>query len=242
MGKDNITNRLADLQETLGYRFKHPEYLQQSLTHPSHHSQHPEEGDHNQRLEFLGDALLSAILADELFNRLPKAREGTLTRNRAIIANGSYLAEMASRLGIETCIRLSESEKKNFNRSRNSILEDTIEAIVAAIYLDSDWETTRKTVLEWFGDLEEKSDEIIHGHNPKGRLQELVQPKFGNDAIKYTMTGETGPDHEKSFKVDIMINGNKAGEGLGYSKKEAEENAARNALEVWTEKTVPESQ
>lgn len=242
MSKNNITNRLADLQETLGYRFKHPEYLKQSLTHPSHHSQYPEEGDHNQRLEFLGDALLSAILAAELFNRLPKAREGTLTRNRAIIANGSYLAEMASHLGIEICIQLSESEKKNFTRSRNSILEDTIEAIVAAIYLDSDWETTRKTVLEWFGDLEEKSDEIIHGHNPKGRLQELVQPKFGNDAIEYTMTGETGPDHEKSFKVDVMINGNKAGEGLGYSKKEAEENAARNALEVWTDKIVPKSQ
>ena len=186
--------------------------------------------------------MLSAILADELFNRLPKAREGTLTRNRAIIANGTYLAEMASRLGLETCIRLSESEKKNFTRSRNSILEDTIEAIVAAIYLDSDWETTRKTVLEWFGDLEEKSDEIIHGHNPKGRLQELVQPKFGNNAIEYTMTGESGPDHEKSFKVEVMINGNKLGEGLGYSKKEAEENAARNALEVWTEKTEPESQ
>ena len=220
MGKDNITIRMADLQEMLGYRFKNLEYLQQSLTHPSHQSQHPEDGDHNQRLEFLGDALLSAILADELFNRLPKAREGTLTRNRAIIANGTYLAEMASRLGLETCIRLSESEKKNFTRSRNSILEDTIEAIVAAIYLDSDWETTRKTVLEWFGDLEEKSDEIIHGHNPKGRLQELVQPKFGNNAIEYTMTGESGPDHEKSFKVEVMINGNKLGEGLGYSKKD----------------------
>ena len=237
MCKDNIKNCIDGLQKTLGYRFKHPEYLQQSLTHPSYYSQHPEEGDHNQRLEFLGDALLSAILADELFHHLPKAREGTLTRNRAIIANGSYLAEMAARLGIECCIRLSESEKRNLIRSRNSILEDTIEAIVAAIYLDSGWEVTRKIVLGWFGKLEEKNTEIFQEHNPKGQLQELVQPKFGNTAIEYKMTGESGPDHEKSFTVDVMINGNKAGKGLGYSKKEAEENAARNALDVWSRKT-----
>lgn len=241
MNKDWITYRMADLQEKIGYRFKHLKFLEQSLTHTSYHSQYPDDGDHNQRLEFLGDALLSAILADALFNHLPKAREGTLTRNRAILANGSHLAEMASRLGIESCIRLSESEKKNFNRSRNSILEDTIESIVAAIYLDSNWETTRKTVLEWFGELDEKSDEIFHEHNPKGRLQELVQPKFGNDAIEYKKTGESGPDHEKSFIVEVMINRQKVGEGIGFSKKEAEENAARNALEEWIGKKEPES-
>ena len=239
---DNFTKRMADLQKMLGYRFKRQEFLQQSLTHSSHYSRHPEEGDHNQRLEFLGDALLSAILADALFTHLPEAREGTLTRNRAILANGSYLAELASRLGIEPCIRLSESERKNFPRSRNSILEDTIEAIVAAIYLDSDWETTQKTVLDWFGNLEEKSDEIFHRHNPKGRLQELVQPIYGNNAIEYLMTEESGPDHEKSFKVDVTINHKKTGEGFGYSKKEAEENAARNALEHWSEKAEPEAQ
>lgn len=229
-------NNITPIQGILSYQFKRPELLQQSLTHPSYHKQYPEEGEHNQRLEFLGDALLSAILADALYKALPDSREGVLTQNRAILVNGTYLADLASRLGIEPFIRLSESEKKNINRSRNSILEDVIEAIVGAIYLDSDWETTSKTVLNWFGNLREKGESIFLKYNPKGQLQELVQPEFGNDAIEYITTEESGPDHEKLFKIEVTVNKEKMGEGTGFSKKEAEENAARNALIQWSKK------
>ncbi len=219
------------LEEQLGYRFRDRELLERALTHPSwcqHRAGGPE---HNQRLEFLGDSVLGLILAEQLYERLPRKREGILTRNRSALAKGQHLSAIARELGISHHLRLSEAEERNDGRQRDSMLEDALEAIIGAIYLDSDLATTRTVVLRWIGDIETRLDELLGAHNPKGRLQELIQPQYGNGAIDYIVRNTEGPDHAKHFTVEVRIQGNLAGEGTGSSKKEAEENAARVALE-----------
>ena len=229
-------DKLEKFQERIGYRFKKPTLLQISLTHPSyiHHSSESDES--NQRLEFLGDAILSAILAENLFDKLPSEREGTLSLNRAALAQGAQLAVLARELGLDNVLRLSEGEIKNKGRQRDSILEDALEALIGAIYLDSDWENTRRIVLSWYGDIDKRLEELLAFHNPKGRLQELIQPVLGNEAINYTVSDDSGPDHDKSYTVEVYIQGRLMGEGRGSSKKEAEENAAGSAILHWPDK------
>ncbi len=226
----NADDALEALQERIGYRFREPKRLRQSLTHPSYLQQAPSEGPHYQRLEFLGDAILSAILSEQLFQILPREREGILSDNRAALARGEELSRLARDLGIREAIRLSPSEEQNAGRDRDSILEDALEALVGAIYLDSGWETTRSIVLGWYGDIESRLPPMISHQNPKGRLQEHAQAEFGNDAVRYRVVEESGPDHDKCFVIEVLIQNQPAGRGTGSSKKEAEENAAREAL------------
>ncbi len=221
---------LSSLEKNIDYKFKQHDLLVEALSHPSIFNQQSQNPKHYQRLEFLGDALLSLILAEKLYEALPDKREGTLSRHRSALAEGSYLANLARELKINDYIRMSTNEIRNGGRNRDSILEDVFEAIIGAIYLDSNWDTTRAIVLKWYGDIESQFNDITNNHNPKGQLQELVQPILGNDVISYEVEEELGPDHNKQFVVNVIVSGDKIGSGLGNSKKEAEEVAAQEAL------------
>jgi len=220
---------LRELESRLGHEFRDLELLQRALTHPSY-CQMVGGGDHNQRLEFLGDAVLGLVLAEALYAHLPSKREGVLTRNRAALAKGAHLSTLARDLGLAPHLRLSEAEDRNDGRDRDSILEDALEAVIGAIYLDSDFPTAHRVVSGWLGDILARLEDLLGGHNPKGRLQELVQPIHGNGAITYSVLRSDGPDHAKEFTVQVEILGKPAGEGTGSSKKEAEERAAQEAL------------
>lgn len=226
--------RIQALQKRIGYTFSDPELVRESLLHPSYQQDEPRETRNNQRLEFLGDAVLDLILSEELFRLFPKEREGMLTKYRSILAKGLYLSDLAERLGLHNCLLMSRAEFNNKGNIRPSSLEDAFEALVGAIYLDSDLPTTRALVLSWYGDIPSE----LHGHrfasNPKGRLQELVQPTLGNDALRYEVSRESGEAHARSFEVDLFLQGKRIATGAGRSKKEAEEQAAVTALEHWT--------
>jgi len=221
---------LAALQQRLDYRFRDQALLLEALTHASFAQENPDGGPHNQRLEFLGDAVLHFILTDALFRTSTAEREGVLSRRRAILSKGKFLTQLARDLQLDAGLRLSKGEEETGGRTRASSLEDAFEALVGAIYLDSDLQTTQRVVLAWYGPLEERLALADDAENPKGRLQELVQPEHGNVALKYELLATTGPRHAREFEVAVSLHGEKLGTGKGPSKKVAEEVAARAAL------------
>lgn len=200
------------------------------MTHPSVLQEHPELSESNQRLEFLGDAVLQLALTEALFSLFPTEREGPLSRRRAALANGTFLTQLARELGIDQCLRLASSEEATGGRTRASTLEDAFEALVGAIFLDSDFPTARRVVLELYGDLNARLAIVEHVENPKGRLQETVQPEFGNNAVRYEVVQIHGEDHAREYEVAVFIRDRRVGSGRGTSKKLAEEAAARIAL------------
>src|SRR3954471_11761971 len=184
--------RLAALQQRLGYQFRSVELLTEALTHPSYLQDHPKAGPHNQRLEYLGDSVLQLILTEALYREFDLEREGVLSRRRAMLSKGGFLTQMARDLGIDAALRVSKSEEDTGGRGRASILEDAFEAIVGALYLDSDFATTRERVLAWYGPLNDRLAPSEDDENPKGRLQELIQPEHGNNALRYEVTETSG--------------------------------------------------
>ncbi len=185
---------------------------------------------HNQRLEFLGDAVLSLILAEALFTLFPNEREGNLARARSALAKGEYLALLARKLGLPKHLRLATHERQAGGHERPSSQEDALEALIGAIYLDSDFETARGIVLGWYGDLAHVLRDMLNAENPKGRLQEFLMAQETPPSHEYRTTEISGPEHRRQFKVECLVAGQPAGEGAGFSKKEAEEAAARAAL------------
>jgi ribonuclease III len=227
-----LTEPLIALQKRIGYWFRTPALLFEALTHGSYLQENPEAGAHNQRLEFLGDAVLHFIITDSLYRESTTEREGILSRHRAILSKGEFLTKLARDLGLDACLRLNKSEEDAGGRGRASILEDAFEALVGAIYLDSDLPTTRSVVLTWYGPLAERVLPAEDAENPKGRLQELIQPDHGNVALRYEVIGTTGPRHAQEYVVAVYLKDRKLGDGRGSSKKAAEEEAARAALMV----------
>ena len=221
---------LLSFQQRIGYEFKDEILLTEALTHPSFH-EHKRQKPNNQRLEFLGDSILGAILAEELFHLFPQGDEGTLSRNRAVLARGTFLAELARSIELGSVLRMSSSEKKNKGDQRNSSLEDAIEALIGAIYLDGGMESARDCVLSWMGNLSNLLENTQVKFNPKGQLQELIQAKHPKDKIRYKLEKESGPPHLRTFSIKVMIGEEELGWGKGKSKKEAEEKAAIEALE-----------
>lgn len=220
------------IEEKLGYSFRQPDLLGDALRHPSAAVLRPG-CPSNQRLEFLGDAVLQLIVSEELYRLDPDAREGVLSRRRATLTKGAFLVVLARELGLDRALELSPSEEQTGGRDRASSLEDVFEAVVAAVYLDADLETARKLVLRWYGPLERRLARFEHVDNPKGRLQELVQPLHGNSALSYEVIRTKGQPHDRHFDVHLNLLGRLIGTGTGRSKKEAEENAAREALRQW---------
>lgn len=222
---------LDELEQRLGHRFANRALLEESLTHPSHTQAQP--GPSNQRLEFLGDAVLQLVVSDALFAAFPDEREGVLSRRRSVLTNGAFLVKLALELGIDRALRLSPSEEAGGGRTRASALEDALEAVAGAVYLDSGLETSRSLILRWYGPLDARLGMHEQHDNPKGRLQELVQPVHGNDALRYELHHTKGAPHERSFDIRLYFLGRMIAEGHGSSKKEAEEDAARIALANW---------
>ncbi len=221
---------LEELQQRLTYTFHRADLLERAVTHRSYLPQNPGVAESNQRLEFLGDAVLQFVLTDALFQLFPAEREGVLSKRRAALTKGVFLVQLAREIHLDRCLRLGTSEETSGGRQRASALEDAFEALIGAIYLDSEIFTTRRIVLALYGSLGDRLESMEHEQNPKGRLQELVQPKHGNQALRYEVTGTAGQDHARAFEVAVRLNERLLGSGRGASKKLAEEAAARAAL------------
>lgn len=224
------TAKFAALQKRLGYTFRDPALLGEALRHASFLQDHPDGGAHNQRLEFLGDSVLHFILTDALFRQFTGEREGVLSRRRAGLTKGEFLSHLARDLGVDAAVQLGQSEEDAGGRGRASILEDALEAIIGAIYLDSDFPTAQAVVTKWYGSLPERLALSEGKENPKGQLQEMVQPRHGNGALRYDVVNATGPKHAREYEVSVFLNDGFLGSGKGSSKKTAEEEAARVAL------------
>ncbi|MBI2515936.1 MAG: ribonuclease III [Opitutae bacterium] len=227
---DKTERALSSLQKRLNYRFRTASFLHEALTHASYLQDHPKTAGHNQRLEFLGDSVLHFVLTDQLYREFPAEREGALSRRRAALSKGEFLSQLARDLGVDGGLLLGKSEEDAGGRTRASILEDALEAIVGAIYLDSDPATTQRVVLGWYGSLTERLALLEDAENPKGRLQELIQPAHGNGALRYEVINATGPKHAREYEITVFLGDRPLGTGRGSSKKSAEEVAARAAL------------
>ena len=226
-------NELSEFQREISYQFKDQSLLALALTHPSFH-EHEKSKPTNQRLEFLGDSVLSLLLTDELYHEFPEADEGDLTRYRANLIRGKSLAQLARHLNLQKYILLSPSEKNNQGNLRESTLEDAIEALIGALFLDGGIFKTKALVLGWIHSLWGGLTKNISNHNPKGQLQEWIQENRSGAKIKYSISKESGPDHAKYFESEISIDNKVYGTGSGNSKKDAETKAAQVAINSLT--------
>lgn len=216
------------LETIIGHTFRSLALLDEALSHSSLSYESQRHQADNQRLEFLGDAVLQITLSDELYRRLPDADEGALTKARSQLVSTKALARLARSLQLGPHIRMGRGEEQNGGRDRDNILADTLEAIAGAIFLDSGLEAAARFVLHVFSPGLDTLDEDEH-HNPKGQLQELTQSVTATPPA-YTITAITGPDHDRTFAAAVSWQGISLGAGTGRSKKEAEVAAARQAL------------
>ena len=223
---------LAELELVLGHEFRDPRWLLQALTHSSRIPERTAEdspGD-NEKLEFLGDAVLELLVSEELVRTFPDWREGQLSKSRARLVNAASLCTVAQRLGLGKHLRLSRGEEKTGGRSKPAILADAYEAVVAAIYLDAGLDAARRFVRKSLieGAFTVAADSLGRPDH-KSALQELLQAR-GMSPCNYRVVEEAGPDHEKTFRVEVRIGGEITAAGIGRTKKEAEQAAAVAAL------------
>lgn len=215
------------LEQVIGYRFKEQSYLQIALTHSSYANESKQVSANNERQEFLGDAVLSIIVADYIF-RHRKVPEGELTKIRASLVCEVALATFAQQIELGNYLLLGRGEEHNGGRTRPSILADAFEALIAAIYLDGGMDAARSFVLPFISDtVEHAAGTDLHDY--KTQLQEVIQ-KNPEERITYVLVDERGPDHDKWFSVQVHLNSNVIGSGEGKSKKIAEQQAAKEAL------------
>ena len=220
----------SQLETRLDHVFRDRSLLARALTHPSLLPERPDLAESNQRLEFLGDAVLQLVLTESLFTLFPDAREGLLSRRRAALANGTFLAQLAREIGLDLALRLGASEEATGGRTRAAALEVAFEALVGAVHLDSDFAEVRRVVLRIYGPLDGRLAIVENLENPKGRLQEFMQPLHGNNAVRYEVVRTEGEDHARNYEVAVFLLDRQLGRGRGSSKKLAEEAAARAAL------------
>jgi ribonuclease-3 len=228
-----------DLQTQLGYRFQNPGLLQLSLTHPSIAHEQGVPVQTNQRLEFLGDAVLQLVLTRALYEKFPSFGEGPLTKARAKLVNRRTLAEHGRRLGLGEHLILSRGEAQHGGRDRPSALADTFEALLGAIFLDGGFEAAREFILSQFGAAFGELSVIPILENPKGELQELLQ-SVSSESPHYHVVSSTGPDHDRVFECTVHHGGVELARGSGKSKKLAESEAALAALTKLRERKAAE--
>lgn len=220
---------IKDLELAIGYRFKNITLLQNALTHSSYANEYWHDSlKSNERLEFMGDAILGMVVAEYLYRNFPDRPEGELTRMRADMVCEQALARVANRLELGKHLLLGHGEEQGGGRDRASILADAVESVIAACFIDGGMEPARKFVENFV--LCDVPVTRLHNMDYKTALQELVQKKK-NQVLSYELTGEEGPDHNKCFRVSVSLNGKVIGNGIGSSKKRAEQDAARMALE-----------
>lgn len=224
-----MTN-LAKLEKAIGVKFKNKNLLKEALTHSSYVNENPGWTlSHNERLEYLGDAVLGLAVGEFLFKKYPAAAEEQLTSFRAALVNYRMLAQVARELDLEDYLFLSRGEAKNKGRAREVILADALEAVIGAIYLDRNYKSVQKFIAKH---LLEHLEEVMANklyQDPKSRLQELVQEKSKTTPL-YRVLGEEGPEHQKKFSVGVFVDGQLLAKGKGSSKSEAERQAAQTAL------------
>jgi ribonuclease-3 len=217
-------NNISKLQKI----FKNKKLLELALTHKSWVNEHFQERESNERLEFLGDAILEFIISKELYKRFPKKEEGYLTALRANLVNTTNLAELAIKLKIGNSLFLSKGEEEGGGRKNTSLLADTVEAIIGALFLDGGLETAEKFIKEnLIAEIPTKINKPLK--DAKSRLQEYVQSQ-GLPAPKYAVIKQSGPDHSKEFIIEVFVDGQSWGKGTGKSKSLAEQEAAKAGL------------
>ena len=228
---------LADLQEKIGVHFKNEDLLKEALTHRSYLNENPSWPlPHNERLEFLGDAVLELIVTENLFSAYPQDDEGKLTSVRAALVNYLFLSSIAKSLSMEDYIWMSKGEAKDTGRARNVILADAFEALLGAIYLDQGYSEASQFIKKFvFSKVSEVVENGLY-KDAKSFFQELAQEKYKTTPV-YQVLEEIGPDHQKTFRVGLFLGEEKISEGEGFSKQEAEIEAAKKGLLYVFEKT-----
>ncbi|MBW2603220.1 MAG: ribonuclease III [Deltaproteobacteria bacterium] len=222
---------LSELQQKLCYEFKNIDFLLESLRHSSFVNENFELGiQDNERLEFLGDAVLNLVVGHILMQRHPELKEGDLSKMRANLVNESQLASIAQEINLGSYLRLGKGEILTKGWEKPSILADTFEAVIAAVYLDSDFDAAFKIINSYFSLLLDAVVMSTVNHDYKSQVQELAQMKHRKIPV-YTVIHESGPDHDKTFRVRLKV-GKTQAEGEGKSKKSAEQDAARKGLEL----------
>lgn len=222
---------MTDLQNKIGYQFKNPALLNEALTHSSYANEHKTQHiKYNERLEFLGDSVLSIVVSDYIYKNCPELPEGELTKLRASLVCEKSLYEFAKKIDLGKYLILSKGERNNGGADRPSILSDAFEALIAAIYIDGGIAPASKHILNFvIPAIKNSKKKKINDY--KTTLQEIIQKNPG-EKLEYVLVKESGPDHNKHFVVEVHLNSNVIGKGGGRSKKEAEQQAAREALEL----------
>ena len=219
-------------KDELIYQFHDTGLLTIAMTHSSYANEHRDQHlQNNERLEFLGDSILGLVSADYVFHRYPNVPEGQLTKMRAAVVCEQTLDEVAKELGLDHLLLLGKGEENGGGRKRPSILADSVEALIGAIYLDGGLESARAFILSFLPAKVELAEQGGAFRDYKTALQEIVQ-KNRQETLCYRLSGESGPDHDKRFTVQVLLNRNIFAEGTGRSKKEAEQMAAKAALEL----------
>lgn len=217
---------LKHFEKTLGYHFKAQNLLKEALTHKS-----AKKGAHNERLEFLGDAVLDLIIGEFLYNKFPNSREGELSKMRASMVNEKAFAKVARYLNIGEYLFISNSEEQNNGRKKDSILSNAFEAVIGAIYLESGLDMARNLVHNLLSAVYPSIDLNSLFYDHKTALQELTQAKFG-ETPEYVLLDSSGPDHNKNFLMSVKIQGKEFARASGKSKKEAQQTCAKIAIEA----------
>jgi ribonuclease-3 len=221
---------LDEVQRLIGYHFRDENLLSLGLTHRSFLRFNNDRSPSNERLEFLGDSVLGLIIASRLFHDHPEESEGNLTKLKAMLVNENTLSSISREIGLNNYILMSPEEEKSGGRDRPSIVSDTFESVIGAVFLDGGFEAARDVVLRLIYTRKENITTDDTQRNYKGELLELAQAR-GDGMPRYDVISEKGPDHEKEFHVMVTVSGKRIGEGVGSSKKEAEQKAASMALE-----------
>ena len=235
---EKLKSATAILLGKIEYAFKNPTLLRQSLTHKSYDNENPNDSEgHNERLEFLGDAVLELVISDFLMEAFPNLSEGDLSKLRANLVSESSLAEIAREISLGDCILIGKGEETSGGRDKNSILSDTLEAFFAAIYLDSrendGIQTIGRVIYHFFATRLKHAKASLGNVDFKTELQELVQKQF-KDTVRYLIIKEDGPDHDKEFEAAVIFKEKEYGRGIGHTKKQAEQEAAKQAIKAFS--------
>jgi len=224
---------LADIQRRIAYQFSNAELLERALTHKSYANEN-RVPYHNERMEFLGDAVLNLVVSEYLMKTCPDSTEGDLSRLRAAVVSEPALAAIAREMGLGSYILLGRGEEQTGGRDKGSLLANCLEALIASIYLDTGKESADAFVIRFFENIIQKTCTSRGTLDHKTELQELCQERL-KQLPEYKVVSESGPDHQKQFEVEVWIKGQVSGRGIGRSKKEAEQRAAKEAITRLTE-------
>ena len=221
-------NFQEDIQQKISYTFKNLELLVRALTHKSYTNEN-RVFSHNERMEFLGDAVLNLVVSEYLMKSCPDLTEGDLSRLRSAIVSEPSLTKVGRSIGLGKYLLLGKGEERTGGRTKESLLANSVEALIGAIYLDSGADDAASFIIHFFGETLKKNCDGRITHDYKTELQELCQERYRH-LPEYRMISETGPDHQKQFEVEMSIRNIVYGHGKGRSKKEAEQRAAKSAL------------